>query len=119
MSQFELMLQRGQLLERISNQRVALASNMVPVQSALRTTDRVVLQLRSGVATARRNPWPWIAAAGALAVLKPRRVWRVLRLSVKAWQGWRALQGAGQRLSQSGPASWIAGMLWRWLQHRW
>lgn len=88
----ELHLQRGRLLERIANQRAALAREAPPVLAALHTADRIVSGVRSGAACVKRHPGIVTLVVATLVVLKPRRIWRWSRRALYAWQAWRTLR---------------------------
>ena len=82
-------IQRGRLLERISQQRNTLAIEMAPVVSLLETGD----QLLKGAEKSRQ--WigenPIIAGASLLALV----IWRprgVLKLAKNGAIGWRGLR---------------------------
>ena len=82
-------VQRGRLLERIAQQRVALGAELAPVVAYLNTADAVV----EGAEKTRR--WigenPVIASAGLVALI----IWRprgALKLVKNGAVGWRALR---------------------------
>lgn len=82
-------VQRGRLLERITQQRTALAVELAPVVFALDTADQVI----EGAEKTRR--WigenPVIAGIGLIALL----IWRpkgVLKLAKNGAVGWRTLR---------------------------
>lgn len=82
-------VRRGRLLERISQQRVALAVELAPVVGVLTTADQVV----NGAEKTRRwiSDNPLIAGVGLVALL----LWRprgVLKLAKNSAVGWRALR---------------------------
>lgn len=82
-------LQRGRLLERITQQRAALAIELAPVAGALNTADQVI----EGAEKTRR--WigenPVIVGIGLVALL----IWRpkgVLKLAKNGMVSWRTLR---------------------------
>ena len=82
-------VRRGRLLERISQQRVALAIELAPVVGVLTTADQVV----NGAEKTRRwiSDNPLIAGVGLVVLL----LWRprgVLKLAKNGAVGWRALR---------------------------
>ncbi len=88
----ELHLRRGRLLERIAAQRRDLTEAMVPVRTALATTDRVVAYVRNGVAYVKAHPSIALIAVAALFVLKTGRTLRWARRGFFAWRTWQALR---------------------------
>jgi hypothetical protein len=82
-------VRRGRLLERITQQRAALAIELAPVVGILNTADQVV----EGAEKTRRwiSDNPLIAGAGVVALL----IWRprsMLKLAKNGAVGWRALR---------------------------
>lgn len=82
-------IRRGRLLERITQQRAALAIELTPVVGILNTADQVI----EGAEKTRR--WigdnPIIAGIGLMALL----IWRpkgALKLAKNGVVGWRALR---------------------------
>ena len=82
-------LQRGRLLERITQQRAALAIELAPVAGALNTADQVI----AGAEKTRR--WigenPVIVGIGLVALL----IWRpkgALKLAKNSMVSWRTLR---------------------------
>lgn len=82
-------LQRGRLLERITQQRAALAIELAPVAGALNTADQVI----EGAEKTRR--WigenPVIVGIGLVALLiwRPKRA---LKLAKNGMVSWRTLR---------------------------
>lgn len=82
-------VRRGRILERISQQRAALAVELAPVVGILTTADHVV----EGAEKTRRwiSENPLVAGAGLIALV----IWRpkgVLKLAKNGAVGWRALR---------------------------
>ncbi|MFZ4535855.1 YqjK-like family protein [Propionivibrio sp.] len=94
----ELHLRRGRLLERIANQRAALARNAQPVRVALHTTDRMLAYLRSGADYVKQHPGSAMLAVAALIIIKPGLVWRWSKRVFFAWQTWRTVREKLQAL---------------------
>lgn len=88
----DIALRRGRLLERIAGQRADLGRRMQPVKQVLDGVDRGVLGVRRGARYLKNHPGIVVACLAALAVLKPRRVWRWGRRGFIAWRTWRALR---------------------------
>jgi len=83
MLELALKKQRLQLKSAmLREQWCAHARGLTPVLSA---ADRV----RTGVAWLRRHPEVLVGAGVAVAVAKPRAVWRWLKRGVVVWQFWR------------------------------
>ncbi len=95
-SLIELHQQRGQLIERIAQQRAAVARAVAPIRTACNTTDQVLAVSRSALSQAtelvRRHPAATAGLAAALIALKPRRSMRWLSRGLLVWKGWRALR---------------------------
>jgi len=91
----ERAIKRGRLLERISQQRVALAVSCAPLAEALNTADHVV----EGAERTRRwvseNP---IAVGVGLFILVLWRPKGALKLASKGLLGWRTLRFVRQKL---------------------
>jgi hypothetical protein len=88
----DLAVQRGRLLERISNQRQQLGQQLLPLGSTLRTADRAVTAIRNGSTYVKQHPEVVTVAVAVLVVLQPRRVWRWTRRGFFAWRSWRMLR---------------------------
>lgn len=97
--EIELALKRGRLQERIAGQRAMLAAQAAPIAAALASTDRAVAIGRAGIAYVKRHPVGVGAAIVALAILRPRRVWRWGRRAFVAWGIWKKLR---HRLESAG-----------------
>ena len=85
----ELHLRRGRLLERIATQRATLALEVQPVRAALRTTDRALAYVQTGVDYVKQHPSIAALAVAALFVLKAGRAWRWAKRGFLAWRTWR------------------------------
>lgn len=88
----ELHRQRGRLQERIAQQRTAVAVQLKPVLDAERLAQRSLNVASDAVQQLKAHPWPLALAVAALALAKPRRVWRGLRLGVWVWRRYRNLR---------------------------
>ncbi|MBK7952805.1 MAG: hypothetical protein KBE22_06180 [Candidatus Accumulibacter sp.] len=88
----DIAIQRGRLLERISNQRQLLAQQLQPLEAGLAAADRAVVTLRNGSNYLKQNPEVVTVAVAVLVVLQPRRVWRWSKRGFFAWRTWRMLR---------------------------
>lgn len=91
----ERAVKRGRLLERISQQRIALAASCTPIAEALNTANQVV----EGAERTRRwvseNP---LAVGLGLFVLVVWRPKGMLKLAKNGFLGWRSLRFVRQKL---------------------
>jgi len=88
-------VKRGRLLERISQQRIALTASCVPLADALGAADQVI----EGAERTRR--WigenPVVVGVGLVVLL----IWRpkgALKIASKGLLGWRTLRFIRQKL---------------------
>jgi len=95
-SLIELHRQRGQLIERIAQQRATLAREVAPFKAACDSTDRVLTTVRDTISQAsklvQRHPAATAGLVAALITLKPRRVLRWLGRTIVVWRSWRTLR---------------------------
>ena len=95
----DLAVERGRLLERISNQRQMLRRELQPVGNALHGADRAVATVRKGSRYIKDHPEMVGVGVAVLIVVQPRRVWRWSKRAFFAWRSWRMLC---RELSDSG-----------------
>jgi len=92
----ELQRQRGQLTERIAQQRATLVREAAPLRAACDSTDRVLATVRDTLRRAsqlvQRHPAATAGLVAALIALKPRRVVRWLGRTIVVWRSWRSLR---------------------------
>ncbi|HPT49135.1 MAG TPA: YqjK family protein [Accumulibacter sp.] len=89
----DLAVQRGRLMERSSIQRRQLQQQLLPLDRALRATDRAVSSLKKGTDYLEKHPGAVAAAALVLLVMiRPRGVWRWGMRGFFVWRGWRKLR---------------------------
>lgn len=88
----DIAVQRGRLLERISNQRQALGQQLQPLGETLLIADRVIATVHNGSRYLKENPEVVTVAVAVLVVLEPRRVWRWSKRGFFVWRTWRALR---------------------------
>ncbi len=88
----DVAVQRGRLLERISNQRQLLGQEVQPLGDTLRSADRAISTLRNGSDYVKQHPEVVTVAVAVLVVLQPRRVWRWTKRGFFAWRTWRMLR---------------------------
>jgi hypothetical protein len=83
--QFELALKRRRLQfksDLLREEWIAHARGLTPVFGAAD-------QVRAGYTWLRRHPELVVGTGVALAVVRPRAVWRWVRRGIVAWQFWR------------------------------
>lgn len=85
----ELATRRGELKARMARERELIAENSMPVAALLDKADRVV----EGVHWVKRHPREVAIGAFLLAVIRPRRAFRLARRGFFLWQTARALRG--------------------------
>jgi YqjK-like protein len=88
----ELYMQRGRLRERIGAQRGELARDWAPLKHALGVADRTGALLRQTQQWLAAHPSITTGLVVALAVWRPRAVWRSLRWGYSAWRSWQGLR---------------------------
>ena len=88
----DLAIERGRLIERISNQRQLLGEQLQPVGASLHTADRAVTTLRNGSKYLKQHPEVVTVAVAVLVVVQPRRVWRWGKRGFFVWRSWRMLR---------------------------
>ena len=89
----ELLLQRGRLIERITNQRTALQQDFLPISAALDKTDSVVAKAHSFAASIRRHPLAASLVVAALLTIKGKTVLRWTGRAFSLWRTWRRMRG--------------------------
>ena len=88
----ELHEQRGRLRERIAHQRETLADQVQPLRATLAIPERLGALLGQGRTFVASHPYLFGTAAAAVAVFKPRLVWRWAKRGVVLWRAWRGLR---------------------------
>ena len=86
-----LHLERGRLQERIAQQRVELAVQLMPLKRASGTTSRVMALAQDGFDYVRKNPLKGSAALALALILRPKRTWQLLHAGLQVWRGWSVL----------------------------
>lgn len=85
-------IQRGRLLERISQQRAALAVDLAPVVGILDTTDQII----QGADKTRRwigeNPLIAGTAVIVFVIWRPRGVLKLAKKGIVGWKTWRLMR---------------------------
>lgn len=89
---FALHQERGRLLERIAYQRALLAVQLVPLQKASDTGNRIMAVVQAGFEYLRSHPVGVLAALSAFVWLRPSSFWRLLRRSLMVWRSWRRVR---------------------------
>ena len=88
----KLHLERGRLQERIAQQRVELAVQLMPLKRASGTVSRMMALAQDGVDYVRKNPFQVSAALAMAVVLRPKRTWQLLQTGLQVWRGWSVLR---------------------------
>jgi hypothetical protein len=95
-SLIELQRQRGQLIERIANQRATLAREAAPLKAACDVMDWALATVRDTIrhvsGLVERHPAATAGLAAAVFALKPRRMMRWLGRTLFVWRTWRTLR---------------------------
>ena len=85
-------IQRGRLLERITQQRATIANNTAPIREALSAADQVV----AGAERARRwihdNPLAVGAGLFVLVLWRPKGALKLVKNGVLGWRTWRLIR---------------------------
>ncbi len=95
----DLAVERGRLIERISNQRQLLARELQPLGGALQSADRAMATVRTSTAYVKQHPEIVAVGVAVLIVLKPGRVWR---WSKRGYFAWRSLNMLRRQLTDLG-----------------
>jgi len=88
----DLAVERGRLLERISNQRQQLGHDLQPVGQVLHSADRTLAAVRKGSNYLKEHPEIVAVGVALLIVVKPSRVWRWSKRGYFAWRSWTTLR---------------------------
>lgn len=88
----ELLVQRGRLLERISQQRIQLTQQAAPWTAAAGTVEGYLVKFRSGMAYVQQHPQPALLVSALLVLLGPKRSLRHARRALVLWRGWKWVQ---------------------------
>lgn len=98
----QLATRRGELLARSRMQRQQLSRDLAPLADALGSVDRGLHHLNRAGRWLQRNPAVVGAAVATLVVLRPRRVFGLLR---RLWQLRGLLAGAAGAAGMAGSAA--------------
>ena len=88
----ELLVQRGRLLERISQQRIQLAQQAAPLGVVGGAVEGWLTKLRGGVAYVQQHPQPALLVSALLVLLGPKRSLRHARRALVLWRSWKWVQ---------------------------
>ena len=88
----ELAVERGRLIERISQQRRQLGQQLQPLGAGLHGLDQAIAVVRRGSDYAKQHPEMVAAGVAVFVVLQPRRVWRWSKRGFFLWRAWRKLR---------------------------
>jgi len=115
----EALIARSSVLREQALGRLDQAEPLVLRAQQLRAGWRWVCAYRHSLSVAA------LVAGVTLAVLRPRRAWRLGRWVWSGWQLWRRLQARSQQMrapqawaSQPAPVPLWQQLLWRWLAKR-
>jgi hypothetical protein len=84
----DIALKRERLLERIDGQRTRLAGSTDGLRALCAGGDRALAAGRK----IRDNPQWVMLAALALALLKPRRAWKLAKTGLFVWRAWAVVR---------------------------
>lgn len=88
----ELHRQRGRLQERIAQQRTMLAGQLKPVLDAERLGQRGLHWTTDALEHMKSQPWSVALVVIAVLLVRPRRLWRGVRLGFWLWRRYRKLR---------------------------
>ena len=85
-------IQRGRLLERITQQRQALAISNAPMVDALNTADQVVAGAERTRQWLKDNPLAIGLGLFVLVIWRPKGIFKLARNGVLGWRTWRMIR---------------------------
>lgn len=88
----ELLVRRGQLIERIAGQRAALERDLLPVRMTVHKADVILDRVRSAVGYLREHPALTAIGVVGLVALKGQRVFGWAKRAFALWQLWRGVK---------------------------
>ena len=88
----ELLVQRGRLLERISQQRIQLAQQVAPWVAVGGSVEGWLTKLRGGMVNLKQHPQPALLVSALLVLLGPKRSLRHARRALVLWRSWKWVQ---------------------------
>ena len=88
----KLHLERGRLQERIAQQRVELAVQLMPLKRASGTVSRMMALAQDSFDYVRKNPLQASAVLALAVVVRPKKTWQLLQTSLQVWRGWSVLR---------------------------
>ncbi len=96
-----LYLERGRLQERITQQRLSLVTQWMPLQKASATANSVMTVGQGGFGFLRKHSWLVVMAVAAFVVLRPKGSWWLVQRGWMLWRGWRMVRGFAESSSLS------------------
>lgn len=91
-------VQRGRLLERIAQQRLAVSANCAPIVSALEMADQVLDGAAKTRAWVEKNPLAVGAGLLVLVIWRPKGALGLAKKSLLSWRAWRLVRGLTRNL---------------------
>ena len=85
-------MQRGRILERITQQRQALAASCQPLCSALHLADLAIDRADRTQRWIAKNPLAVGLGALILVLWRPKGIFKLARNGVLGWRTWRAIR---------------------------
>lgn len=89
----DLLVQRGRLLERISQQRDHLARQIAPLAQSVSTVEHLLERARATLQHLQQHPQPALLVAALFVLLGPKSALRHARRALLLWRSWRWLKG--------------------------
>lgn len=88
MNTLELALKKQRLIIKSAALRASLAEDAAPLRPLFSAADRVV----AGIHWVQSRPQAVLAAVAALAIIRPRLLWRWGRRSLVLWKAWQKVR---------------------------
>lgn len=85
-------VQRGRLLERITQQRLALQTSTIPLADALNAADRIIAGAERTKRWVAENPLAVGVGVFVLLIWRPRGVLKLAKNGFIGWRTWRTIR---------------------------